>query len=685
MATAEHSLVELENLLGPRILGAELGVGEPVLFANRFKLEKIRGKGARGLVVKAHDVRLDRSVALKLYPYPEQALIAEAQAEARVLAQLKHPNIVGVFDVDFTEVELGGRRIPCLFLVMEYVDGPHVRAWIASEGPREGMIVSAFLAAGEGLAAAHERGILHRDVKPANIVLDHTTARVVDFGLARSLPRDGDITRTTQYGVTKGTLAYMAPEARRGRAEARSDLFSFAVSLWECLTGVLPFDPEAGEWRLANQPDFFGADALPPTLAAVLRRALSYAPDERQESLRELLDDIQALYQRRRRPSRAPLFLGVGAAAAAAAGLAFAYANGGELATPDRSEALAADVGAAAEQLASPGAPASSPEPDVAPAPRPDPPAAARCDGERFAGRWRLTSRVLWADDSYWIGVEGFYRLDLSVDASCVRSATLTRFGDSGNRRYARQLVAESAMAVARGADGDLWLEGEFRLFGDQSPKRHVFTMTPRGDELVGDWVFFESSDRPTMTGVLRAARGASVGPVALDTASSPCASQCRILCVGERAQGRCVSEICAAGGGLGAEGCGAPDLDAPPPIGAQDLLSAIYSGEAEGEAAGDKCREHARHLDGEWSVWQGGVAHGLELVVSGCELTGQIRARDGSASYPATGVVNSKGQWFLRPSPEVNAPIWALTGRGPAIGLAGSYPRAPLVAYRAG
>ncbi|MBK8266487.1 MAG: serine/threonine protein kinase [Nannocystis sp.] len=677
MPTTDNSLVELENLLGPHLVGVALGVGAPPLLANRFRLEGIRGRGARGLVVKAHDLRLARSVALKLYPYPEQTLIAEAQAEARTLAQLRHDNIVAAYDVDFTELDLAGRPLPCLFLVMEYVDGPHVRAWIANESPHAGAIIDAFLAAGEGLAAAHERGILHRDVKPANIVLDpkNKAARIVDFGLARELTRDGDAQRTTQYGLTKGTLAYMAPEARRGRTEVRSDLFSFAVSLWECLTGELPFDPDAGEWRLANQPDFAGANKLPPALAPALRRALSYDPDQRQGSLRELLDELRARHQTRPRRSPLPLYLGAGATATAFAGLAYAFSGEGAEEHPREAPAQIRDDAIEPAEVA--------PEPLHAPLPAPAPP-APRCDGERFTGRWRLTSQVLWADDSYWIGVEGFYRLDLSVDATCALSATLTRVGDSGNRRYARPLVADSAMEVTRAADGGLWLAGEFRLWGDSSPKRHVFTVTPRGDELVGDWIFFETSDRPSMTGIVRAARGATVGPVDAELAHSPCPSQCRILCMGARAQARCVSEICATGGQLGADGCSAPDLDAPPPIGAQDLLAAIYSGAAESEVASDKCREHARHLAGPWRVWQGGAAQDLDLVVDGCELSGQIRARDGSIAYPATGAVNSKGQWFLRPSPEVQAPIWALTGRDPAIGAAGSYPRAPLVAHRA-
>lgn len=286
--------VELENLLGPRLFAAEAGFGAPVMLANRYLLETPRGRGARGLVVRARDVRLERPVALKLYPRHEPVLVAEVQKEAKVLAQLRHPNIVAVHDVDFAELDLGERRVACLFMVMEYIEGPNVGAWVAKESPSAGAIVDAFLAAGEGLAEAHAVGILHRDVKPANIVIDHQTARMVDFGLAREVPRAGEAeARATEYGVMNGTLAYMAPEARRGETDVRSDVFAFSVALWESLTGVLPFDPEVGSWRLGNQVDFDGAEKLPRGIGKVLRRAMSYAAKDRPGSLREVLEGLR--------------------------------------------------------------------------------------------------------------------------------------------------------------------------------------------------------------------------------------------------------------------------------------------------------------------------------------------------------------------------------------------------------
>jgi len=294
MATVEQSLTALENLLGTHLFRLKIGLGSSLMLANRYWITDLCGRGASGLVVRARDQKLGRDVALKLYPHDEGTIYAEAEAEAKVLARLRHDNIVLVFDSDFADLNIDYVRVPCLFIVMEYIEGPHLRAWIANTNPTPLAILDAFIAAGEGLAAAHAKQIYHRDVKPANIVIDGRTARMVDFGLARQIPTEnsGD-SRATQYGLTTGTLAYMAPEARRGVSDARSDIFAFAVSLWESLSGELPFDPEAGEWRLGIHADFFGAEKIPKELVEPLRRALSHAAAERHASMRDLLVELQ--------------------------------------------------------------------------------------------------------------------------------------------------------------------------------------------------------------------------------------------------------------------------------------------------------------------------------------------------------------------------------------------------------
>src|SRR5690606_34791193 len=125
---------------------------------------------------------------------------------------------------------------------------------------------------------------------------DHQAARIVDFGRAREAPRAGDpeAVRASHFGQTPGTLAYIAPEARRRRFDARMHLLSFPVPHCYPLSCLLHFHPEAGGWRLAHHDDFFGADAIPRAIGDILRRAMSHDRGQRQGSLRELLDALRA-------------------------------------------------------------------------------------------------------------------------------------------------------------------------------------------------------------------------------------------------------------------------------------------------------------------------------------------------------------------------------------------------------
>jgi serine/threonine protein kinase len=296
------SVVELEDLLGPHLHNAEAGRAPPLLLAHRYMVQKIVGKGARGLVCKGRDVRLDRDIAVKLYP-ADPALIREVEGEAKALARLRHPNIIGVYDAGQAEFQLGEQSVSCLLLAMEFVEGTNARVWLQRADRHPRAIVALFLAAGDGLAAAHAAATVHRDIKPENIMVDvHGVPRVVDFGLARPAPASPAAPAGpghTQFGTITGTLEYMAPEARGGLADERSDQFSFAVALWEALTGRLPYDPHRGEWRLADSPDFHGAELLPRRLATPLRRALSHSAGKRHRDLAALLDALRRAEARR--------------------------------------------------------------------------------------------------------------------------------------------------------------------------------------------------------------------------------------------------------------------------------------------------------------------------------------------------------------------------------------------------
>jgi eukaryotic-like serine/threonine-protein kinase len=249
-----------------------------------------------GEVFAAHDPELDRLVAVKVLKVPASGVAgssptaqARFQREAQAMARLNHPNVVSVHDVGTV-----GERV---FVAMELVEGPTLAAWLAG-GPRSKReVVAIFLQAGRGLAAAHAAGIVHRDFKPANVILGDRV-RVADFGLARALldpvaedgaaatPLEGVVTET---GALVGTPAYMAPELGRGAPPSpRSDQYSFAVALHEAACGVRP--GAAG----ASRP-------IKGRLGAILGRALAPDPDDRYPSVVALLADLERDPSRTRR------------------------------------------------------------------------------------------------------------------------------------------------------------------------------------------------------------------------------------------------------------------------------------------------------------------------------------------------------------------------------------------------
>ena len=257
------------------------------MLANRYRIDAQLGEGGMGVVYRAHDTVLDRSVAIKtvsaamLGDESAQRLLREAQAAAR----LTHPNVVGVYDV----VEDGHSR----FIVMEYVDGQPLAALLPLDIARTreiGVQIS------RGLQYAHSRGIIHRDIKPENILVARDgTVKVMDFGLARS---EGS-SRLTQSGMIVGTVGYMAPEQILGGAvDARTDLYSVGCVLYEALTGRTPFtgdDPFAVLGQHINVMPVsprWSNDAIPPLFDAVVMRLLAKDPAERYASAADVLEAL---------------------------------------------------------------------------------------------------------------------------------------------------------------------------------------------------------------------------------------------------------------------------------------------------------------------------------------------------------------------------------------------------------
>jgi serine/threonine-protein kinase len=268
-------------------------VGE--LIAGRYELEELAGTGGMSSVYRARDMLLERHVALKLlheYHGADAESIERFRREARAVAQLSHPNIVTVID----RGEDGGRQ----YIVFEYVDGENLKELVAREGPlpvRRALELA--IQVGEGLACAHEHGVVHRDVKPQNVLLNGDgQAKVTDFGIARSLDVDRGMTQT---GTVIGTSNYIAPEQASGRGvDERTDIYSLGVVLFELLTGDVPFPGEnfvAVAMRhvheeppsvLEVRPD------VPLRVAHLVERALAKDPDERFPSMTEMVRELRA-------------------------------------------------------------------------------------------------------------------------------------------------------------------------------------------------------------------------------------------------------------------------------------------------------------------------------------------------------------------------------------------------------
>jgi hypothetical protein len=277
----------------------------------RYQLLEPLGIGGMGVVYTAFDTKLQRKVAVKRL----RELAAAAQAErrrarflreAQLLASLSHPNVLTVHDV--------GGVDPELYVVMELVDGWPMSRWISEADPRPDWrrILDLYVQVGRGLAAAHQLGVIHRDVKPENILVARNGRVLIgDFGLAGLAEAGGTSsdavaapTELTQTGAVLGTPAYMAPEQHDGKsADALSDQFSFCVSLYESLHVRRPFAGQtAGEIAAAVRAGRLIAtstDGVPRAIDRVVARGLAANPAQRHASMNALLDALEGARERR--------------------------------------------------------------------------------------------------------------------------------------------------------------------------------------------------------------------------------------------------------------------------------------------------------------------------------------------------------------------------------------------------
>ena len=288
----------------------------------RYVVGAAVGRGAMGEVFRAEDRELHRPVALKrLHASTSADARARLVREARAAAQLQHPNVVAVYEI----VDDGAGAV----LATEWIDGVTLREWLAGERRSWRDVVRVVAGAGRGLAAAHAAGIVHRDFKPENVLVDRAgRARVADFGLASGFEtaeaaklEGGPNARVTVTGTLAGTPAYMAPELLDGaRPDARSDQFAFAVTLFEAVHRKYPFAGGTAEaiWAAMSTAQIERGDrTVPAWLDRTIRRALAPDPADRFSDLDALLDLVE---RRSRRGIAVPLALAgaVGGVAVAA-------------------------------------------------------------------------------------------------------------------------------------------------------------------------------------------------------------------------------------------------------------------------------------------------------------------------------------------------------------------------------
>src|SRR5438309_7289950 len=270
---------------------------ETVTKAGRYEIVGELGRGAMGIVYKAVDPVIGRTVAVKTIRLSEQGtglkhaeLLARFQTEARAAGLLTHPNIVVVYDA--------GEEDGLYYITMELVEGKSLQALLDGGNsfplPRTLRILDQTLSA---LQFAHERNVVHRDIKPANLMLAaDDTVKITDFGTAKIL----QFGSTQQTAHVMGTPSYMSPEQVKGRAvDGRSDIFSLGVMLYEMLTGEKPFPGQnitTVIYKIVNE------DAVPPRqidpsihtgISAVVMKALAKEPEQRYQSCREMLEDLK--------------------------------------------------------------------------------------------------------------------------------------------------------------------------------------------------------------------------------------------------------------------------------------------------------------------------------------------------------------------------------------------------------
>jgi serine/threonine-protein kinase len=271
------------------------GLTKGTVVAGKYRILEEIGRGGMGIVYKAEDIKLQRTVALKFLP---QQWVSDPEArerfihEARAASALDHNNICTIHEIEETE---DGR----MYIAMACYEGWSLKDKIKRGRLDKNEAIDVAVQVAQGMAKAHQKGIVHRDIKPANILITNDgAAKIVDFGLAKLA---GQV-KLTREGTTIGTVAYMSPEQARGEAvDQRTDIWSIGVVLYEMLSGVLPFKGDYDQTLihsiLHHEPERlakFQKD-LPAGLENIIHKALAKKPSDRYQTMEELLEDLHAI------------------------------------------------------------------------------------------------------------------------------------------------------------------------------------------------------------------------------------------------------------------------------------------------------------------------------------------------------------------------------------------------------
>jgi serine/threonine protein kinase len=264
-----------------------------------YKIEQKLGEGGMGVVYLAQDTRLNRPVAIKFLPHTiagDQENRLRFQIEARAAAALNHPNITQIYAIEETDDSHGERE---MFIVMEYVDGQELKQIIKSEIPNPKSAIDYATQIARGLQAAHQKGIVHRDIKSSNIMI--TTdglVKIMDFGLAKM---DAGM-QVTREGTTMGTAAYISPEQLTGEeVDQRTDIWSCGVVFYEMVTGRLPFRgdyEQAIYYSILNEQPIpiknINPD-IPDDLIRIIEKMLAKDTGKRWQNMHEVTIALESL------------------------------------------------------------------------------------------------------------------------------------------------------------------------------------------------------------------------------------------------------------------------------------------------------------------------------------------------------------------------------------------------------